>query len=107
LNSNKGKINVEQILDPGLLAASLQQNPADRGVVIDNLQMYNNAFWANHYSLNNGFSCEFWVPNMLGVSGNVVALFPNGISYYYFSDNREFTWEAALVEVDKMVPLCP
>ena len=36
---------------------------------------------------------------MLGVSGNVVALFPNGITYYYFSDNQEFTWDAALREV--------
>ena len=44
---------------------------------------------------------------MLGVSGNVVALFPNGITYYYFSDNQEFTWDAALRESDKIVPLCP
>jgi len=21
-------------------------------------------------------------------------MFPNGITYYYFSDNQEFTWEA-------------
>ena len=41
-----------------------------------------------------------------GVSGNVVALFPNGITYYYFSDNREFTWDAALRESDKIIPLC-
>ena len=38
-----------------------------------------------------GFDCEFWVPQMLGVSGNAVVLMPNGSTYYYFSDNREFT----------------
>jgi len=104
---DSGKINDEQILNPDLLAASLQQNPDDRGVQIDSQRMYNNSFWANHYTISNGFDCEFWVPQMLGVSGNVVALFPNGITYYYFSDNQEFTWDAALRESDKIIPLCP
>ena len=74
---------------------------------IDGQRMYNNAFWANRYTTSNGYDCEFWVPQMLGVSGNVVALFPNGITYYYFSDNQEFTWDAALQESDKIVSLCP
>ena len=102
-----GKIDGEQILHPGLLAAALQQNPDERGVQIDGQRMYNNAFWANRYTTSNGYDCEFWVPQMLGVSGNVVALFPNGITYYYFSDNQEFTWDAALQESDKIVSLCP
>ena len=107
LIQDAGKINGEQILQPDLLAASLQQNPDERGVQIDSQRMYNNLFWANHYTPANGFDCEFWVPQMLGVSGNVVALFPNGITYYYFSDNQEFTWDAALRESDKIIPLCP
>jgi CubicO group peptidase (beta-lactamase class C family) len=102
-----GKINGEQVLQPDLLAAALQQDPADRGVRIDGQRMYNNSFWANRYAESNGYACEFWVTQMLGVSGNVVALFPNGITYYYFSDNQEFTWDAALRESDKIVPLCP
>jgi CubicO group peptidase (beta-lactamase class C family) len=102
-----GKINGEQILQPDFLAASLQYNPADRGVRIDSQRMYNNAFWANHYTGSNGFPCDFWVTQMLGVSGNVVALFPNGITYYYFSDNQEFTWDAALQESTKIIPICP
>jgi hypothetical protein len=107
LNNTGGKIGSEQILHPGLLAAALQQAPNDRGVKIDNQRMYNNAFWANRYTRANGFACEFWVTQMLGVSGNVVALMPNGVTYYYFSDNQEFTWEAALREADKISPLCP
>ena len=107
LNSANGQINGEQVLQPGLLAAALQRNPDDRGVKIDSQRMYNNAFWASHYTKADGFKCEFWVPQMLGVSGNVVALLPNGITYYYFSDNREFTWNAALREADKIAPLCP
>jgi len=102
-----GKINGEHVLQPDLLAAALQQNPADRGVRIDGQRMYNNSFWANRYAESNGYACEFWVTQMLGVSGNVAALFPNGITYYYFSDNQEFTWDAALRESDKIIPLCP
>ena len=104
---DNGKINGGQILHPEILAAALQQDPDDRGVMIDSQRMYNNSFWANHYTPSNGFDCEFWVPQMLGVSGNVVVLFPNGITYYYFSDNQEFTWDAALRESDKIIPLCP
>lgn len=107
LNNNGGKIESEQILHPDLLAATMQQDPNDRGVRIDSQRMYNNAFWANRYSRADGFECEFWVTQMLGVSGNVVALMPNGVTYYYFSDNQEFTWEAALREADKISPLCP
>jgi hypothetical protein len=43
---------------------------------------------------------------MQGVSGNVVALFPNGTAYYYFSDNQEFTWIEALREANKLIPMC-
>lgn len=43
---------------------------------------------------------------MLGASGNVVALFPNDITYYYFSDNQEFAWDSALRETGKVAPLC-
>jgi len=107
LGQDNGQINGEQILHPDVLAASLQHDPDDRGVQIDGQRMYNNAFWANHYTRSSGYDCEFWVPQMLGVSGNVVALFPNGITYYYFSDNKEFTWDAALRESDKIAPLCP
>jgi CubicO group peptidase (beta-lactamase class C family) len=107
LIENDGRISTEQILDPGLLAVSLQQDPLDRGVKIDNRRMYNNSFWATQFTVSNGFGCEFWVPQMLGVSGNVVALFPNGITYYYFSDNDEFIFESALRESDKIIPLCP
>ncbi len=107
LNNNGGRINGAQVLHPDLLAATLQHDPADRGVRIDSRRMYNNAFWADRYTPAVGFDCEFWVTEMQGVSGNVVALFPNGVTYYYFSDNKEFTWEAALRETDKIVPLCP
>jgi CubicO group peptidase (beta-lactamase class C family) len=106
LNNDGGTINGVQVLQPDMLAAALQHDPDDRGVRIDGQRMYNNAFWANRYTQADGFDCEFWVAQMLGVSGNVVALMPNGVTYYYFSDNQEFTWDAALREADKIIPFC-
>jgi formylglycine-generating enzyme required for sulfatase activity len=101
-----GKIDGKQVLRPDLLAAALQHDPDDRGVDIDRRRKYNNAFWAQPYGPADGFDCEFWVPQMLGVSGNVVALMPNGSTYYYFSDNQEFAWDAAVRESDKIRSHC-
>lgn len=106
LNVNHGAYNGDQILHPELLSAALQQNPEDRGVDIDSRRKYNNAFWATRYSEGNGYDCDFWVPHMLGYSGIVIILMPNGATYYYASDNRDFTWDAALKEADKIFPLC-
>ena len=105
---NAGRIGENQVLEPSILAAALQQDPLDRGVTIDTGNRYNNAFWATLYlpSKSSGFDCEFWVTTMQGVSGNVVALFPDGTVYYYFSDNQEFTWDAALREANKLKSMC-
>jgi Tol biopolymer transport system component/CubicO group peptidase (beta-lactamase class C family) len=105
LNADGGAINGEQILLPDLLAAALQQNPNDRGVNRGSSGKYNGAFWADRYS--GGYKCEIWVPQMLGYSGIVVALFPNGTTYYYASDGRDFTWDAALQQSNKILPHCP
>jgi hypothetical protein len=43
---------------------------------------------------------------MLGYSGIVVVLMPNGSTYYYASDHREFTWTEALRESDKISSFC-
>jgi hypothetical protein len=107
LNNNGGMLDGMHLLHPDLLAAAMQQNPDDRGMDIDRRRKYNNAFWAWRYGQVEGFDCEFWVPEMLGVSGNAVVLMPNGLTYYYFSDNRQFTWDAAVIESDKIVPHCP
>jgi hypothetical protein len=105
LNVENGRIDGVQILQAGMLSSTLQHDPKDRGVDRGGQGKYNNAFWADRYK--SGFDCELWVPTMLGYSGIVVALFPNGSTYYYASDNREFTWDLALREADKISPLCP
>jgi len=102
LNIDHGKINGQQILDPDLLDDALQRDPTDRGVNRDGSGKYNNAFWADQY----GLACKFWVPHMYGYSGIVVALIPNGTIYYYASDGQEFTTTAAILESQKLIPIC-
>jgi Tol biopolymer transport system component len=105
MNADGGTINGEQILHPDMLAAALQHNPDDRGVDRGRGGKYNGSFWADPYEAS--YACEFWVPQMLGYSGIVVAFFPNGTTYYYASDGRDFTWDMALCEADKISPHCP
>jgi len=106
LNVDKGAIDGEQLLHPELLAAALQKDPHDRGVDIDTRTKYNNAFWARLYTQRDGYDCEFWVPHMLGYSGIVIVLMPNGSTYYYASDNRDFNWMEAVKESNKITPHC-
>jgi CubicO group peptidase (beta-lactamase class C family) len=111
LNSQNGAIAGRQILEPGLLAASLQRNPNDRGLNTSGVPAfkYRNGFWAREWtpSENPRFPCTFWSPFMSGYGGITVVLMPNDSIYYYFSDNNEFSWYDAVNEVDKLKPICP
>ncbi len=106
LNVGGGALGDDQILQPDMLAVALQRDPDDRGVESYPGGQYNNAFWADSYGESDGFDCKFWVTEMQGYSGIVVVLMPNGTSYYYASDNQDFTWDAAVREADKLIPHC-
>ncbi len=92
-------------LTRSLLAASLQRDANDRGVNIPG-GMYNNSFWSQSFGPDQGFNCRFSVPYMAGYTGNIIALMPNGITFYYFSDHRDFNWASAVHEADKIIPFC-
>jgi hypothetical protein len=104
LNVDHGKIDGQQILDPELLDDALQRNPDDRGVIREGNGRYNNAFWADKFNIER---CQFWVPHMYGYSGILVALIPNGTTYYYASDGQEFRSNTAILESAKLIPVCP
>jgi CubicO group peptidase (beta-lactamase class C family) len=105
LNNSGGLLDGEPLLDPALLAAGLQRDPSDRGVPGAD-GWYNNSFWSQPFGAAQGFDCEFSVPYMAGYSGNIVALMPNGVTFYYFSDGRDFNWASAVREADNIVPFC-
>ena len=111
LNDQNGIINGIQVLEPGLLAASLQRNPNDRGLNTTGVPVfkYRNGFWAREWtpSEDRRYTCTFWTPFMSGYGGITVVLMPNGSIYYYFSDNNEFSWYDAVNESNKLKPMCP
>jgi CubicO group peptidase (beta-lactamase class C family) len=108
LNNQNGSIAGTQVLEPGLLRSSLQRNPDDRGLNTSSLPVfkYRNGFWASEWN-SQGYPCTFWTPFMSGYGGITVALMPNGSVYYYFSDNNEYSWDAAVDESNKLQPMCP
>lgn len=115
LNNQNGMIGGSQVLNAQMLADSMQKNPSDRGIVTTasttgtpSYFYYNNAFWAKQFTSadSSKYTCSFWVPYMSGHGGISVIMMPNGVTYYYFSDNDEFYWFDAVGEANKLKPMC-
>jgi hypothetical protein len=68
---------------------------------------YNNGFWSRKFN-KDIFNCseDVWIPFMSGFGGITFAFFPNGMSYYYFSDGYEFAWESAIFSSHSIKPFC-
>ncbi len=109
LNNDNGYANGSQILHPGMLEDSMQKDPNDRGMTTSGTTAfkYNNGFWAKDFTPADGYSCTFWTPFMSGYGGITVVMMPNGVTYYYFSDNEEYVWYSAVSEANKLSPHCP
>lgn len=107
LNRGEGRIGDDTVIDPRMLAASLQRRDDDPGLAAgSNLLRYNNGFWAYDAGPSLGCESSVWVPFMSGVSGISVAMFPNGVVYYYFSDSYVFRWQSARVAAHTIESLC-
>jgi hypothetical protein len=107
LNVNRGRIGGVPQLDPRLLDAAFQRHAGDRGLVgPSDIFRYNNGFWAWNAQASLRCKTPTWIPFMSGYGGIIVALFPNGITYYYFSDAGVWAWATAAIEADRMKPFC-
>lgn len=111
LNNDNGYANGSQILQVDMLADSMQDDSSDRGLdTTGNTGFkYNNGFWAEDFTpaAFPQYSCTFYAPFMSGYGGITVVMMPNGATYYYFSDNDEFSWYNAVHEANKLSPHCP
>mgnify|MGYP001284514322 CR=1 FL=1 len=68
---------------------------------------YNNGFWSKKFEGKKlGCKDDVWIPFMSGFGGITFALFPNGMSYYYFSDGYKYYWENAVEASNKIRPFC-
>lgn len=107
LSVDEGKIGTTAMLDHAQLMAALQRDPNDRGLraSTDDFR-YNNGFWAWNAQTYLGCKNPTWIPFMSGFGGIAVALMPNGITYYYFSDSGTWRWGLAAAEANKIKPFC-
>jgi hypothetical protein len=107
LSIDGGKIAGKQMLDPGMLAASLQRDPANPGLPGSSADIrYNNSFWAWNAQSVLGCKAPAWIAFMSGYGGIVVAMMPNRITYYYVSDGGRYAWAKAAAEANRMSPFC-
>jgi CubicO group peptidase (beta-lactamase class C family) len=92
LLQNGGKFNGQQLLSASLTAAALYQtaNRGLRGSVI-----YDNQFGSSRYLMSlwsvawsDGAGCTTRVPYMLGAGGSLVALLPNGVTAFRYTDSN-------------------
>jgi hypothetical protein len=112
LSVDHGAINGVQLLEKEGLLAGLQQVPTDRGLNADNPDLtlhYNHGMWAKVYR-GADVGCpqqeSFYQPYLSGFGGIRIVLLNNGVTYFYFSDGGEFEMDAAVVESNKIAPLC-
>jgi hypothetical protein len=94
-------------LDERMLDAALQRLADDRGLPAGAPGLvYNNGFWGFNAGATLGCEEPVWVPFMSGVSGITVAMFPNGVIYYYYSDSYLFRWRTAMLAAQAIRSLC-
>lgn len=103
----QGRIGGRPVLDRDLLARALQRDPSAPGLPAGAPHLrYRGGFWALDVSAYLGCSGPTWVPFLSGYGGISVALFPNGIIYYYFSDGGAWQWLQAARGAHRLRPMC-
>ena len=94
-------------LDAALLREALQRDPAQPGLAAPGAGMRDaHGFWAWTAGPALGCGHDAWVPFMSGYGGIIVALFPNGVVYYYVSDGGDFRWAQAAREANRVRAFC-
>lgn len=131
LNNSGGRIQGTQVLEPTRLNEALFRAPNASAVGVPILgtssasalgqpilgsgafpvpdsRRYAHGFWGRHMTTAEfpEYRCNFWVTLMAGYGGNIVALLPNGATFYIFSDGREFPWVDSVHEIAKLAPMC-
>ena len=94
------------MLEQTAIQSALQMNETDRGLVAMTDIKYKHAFWAWNVAPVLGCPTPTWIPFMSGYGGITIALLPNDIVYYYFSDNYDHIWLKAVEAAHKISPLC-
>lgn len=110
LNRDNASINGVQMLDATLYNEAMQKT-GNHGLQAGGANArYLHGFWAwNAASSDTGTPicpATKWIPYMSGFGGIGVVLLPNDMVYYFVSDNKEYGFKKALIELDKIRTLC-
>ncbi len=104
-------INTESELSKHLAGADFaaamfrSDNPRQTGLDPNRLA-YSNGFWGVDVSGLIDCPKETWIPFFSGYGGIVVAMFPNGSIYYYFTDSNKHGFRTAAAEANKALNYC-
>ncbi len=100
--------SAQDVLDQRMVRSALQLDPTDRGLAAsaDGTLLYNDGFWATRVDGLPGCDAPVFVPFMSGFGGITIALLPNGVTYYYFSDGNEFRFRRAMLAAANLQPYC-
>lgn len=119
LFQDNGASGGTQLVDRSQMLAAMQRSSADTGVAAVTADLgghgdgtdaaggyrYSNGLWS-YPTTGQVPGCGLRVPFMSGYGGITIAMMPNGATYYYVSDNGEFSWAATIAELNKLAPMC-
>ena len=115
VDAGTGVINSVQVIEPTRLQQALFRTTQTGLPVPDtgnpqykNTWVYNHNFWGKKITAAEfpTISCSFTVPFMSGYGGITIMPLPNGATYYVFDDAYEFPIDAAITQINKLVPYC-
>ncbi len=106
LNNDNGQIGGQQKLNLTMVNQVLQKTSyhgLNAGSVYD---WYDNGFWI--WKADEALACsnDLYIPYMSGFGGIAAVLLPNNMIYYFFSDNKEYTFSTTVQELDKIGDFC-
>jgi hypothetical protein len=108
LAAGTGRIGDRAVVDPSLLQAGLQRDPADPGREAGSPHFrYRAGLWARDVAPVVGCDRPVWVPFLSGYGGISVVMMPNGLVYYVFSDGGALDWAEAAKAAHQIRSLCP
>jgi len=110
LNKNNASIDGVQMLDSHLYNEAMQRT-SDHGLTAGATNSkYLHGFWAWDASRTDSGAAicpnTKWIPYMSGFGGIGLVLLPNNMVYYYVSDNHEYGFKNAVIELNKIRNIC-
>lgn len=106
LNKAEGSVNGIQVLDETMMNETLQKTSYHGLNAGSQYDSYDNGFWI--WKADQALNCNYplYIPYMSGFGGITIALLPNDMIFYTFSDNQEYSMLNTAKELNKVRNMC-